>query len=108
MAHAGGAISGAVIAFLWRRGFNYSRAREVTVYGMCALVLLATAARVAVADLTVPWSTYTFTDRLRAADDALYVGDCVKARSAVLAARRLIPAAPEIVHADEVLRARCR
>lgn len=107
VAHAGGAGAGAVIALLWRRGFVYSTARRWVVYALCALVLVATTARVAIADLTVPFATYTFSQRLEVVDLALRDGDCATARGALRAAKRLLPEAPEITAEERLINRVC-
>src|SRR5262249_41625383 len=74
VAHAGGAIAGGVIAFLWRRGFTYSATRRALVLGACGLAVLGAGARVAWFDLTQPYAAYTLADRVGFAGDALATG----------------------------------
>jgi hypothetical protein len=106
-AHAGGAIAGAVIALLWRRGIVYSQLRKTIVLALCGLVLVLSTARVVWFDLAVPFSTYTFVERLQVARRATLEGDCVNAHKALDAARRLDPDAPELVPIGAAIADRC-
>lgn len=106
-AHAGGAIGGAVIALLWRRGIVYTTLRKWIVLGLCSIVLVATAARVVYFDLQVPYATYTFDDRLKAARNATIEGDCKNAHASIEAARRLSPTDPHVAVIQEEIAVRC-
>lgn len=90
-AHVGGAMAGAVIALLWRRGLIYSSARRAVVLGACGLVLLLTFARVVERDVQSPLALLTTEDRLEAARALARRGDCAGAARMASAAQRLTP-----------------
>jgi rhomboid protease GluP len=90
-AHFFGAVSGAVIAMLWRRGHVYSALKRAVVYGLSTAALGATVALVVLHDLRDPYAMSTASERVDIAQAALDRGDCVEARRAVLAAQRLTP-----------------
>jgi hypothetical protein len=100
-------VAGAVIALLWRRGVEYSRARTFTVFALCAFVFLAAEVRVVIAS-QMPSTTRSFHERLTFASDAIARGDCVEGREAFESARRLIPDSPEVASTKVMLTAVCR
>jgi rhomboid protease GluP len=90
-AHIGGAVAGAAIAALWQRGRTYSRAAEIVVIGVMALVTVGSAAAVYWRDTRDP---YVFQDedaRRRAAQHFMVRGQCDKARVALARASALHP-----------------
>ena len=106
-AHIGGAISGAVIAMLWRRGVVYGTARKIAWIGASALLLLASFARVVERDLRDPYATLMAFDRVELALRAADTGDCDVARRAIARASRLTPNAKEVADGRAVVAQAC-
>ncbi len=95
-AHVGGALAGAVIASMWRRGQRYSASRTAAILAACAIVLATCVAIVAFHDRTDPFATKMLDERYEFADRALRQGRCSDAYDGLLAVDRLRkPLAPE-------------
>jgi len=88
-AHVGGALSGALIATIWRRGARYSPAATRAILGACAAVVAACFAVVAARDRRDPFATMLLHDRVAFTANALLDGDCAGAQSGLLAIERL-------------------
>ena len=108
-AHVGGAMGGALVASLWRRGEERGIARNVRVT-IAALLLVVSFGVVAARDLTDPFATLEASARLDYALAALQRGDCRDARLALDATRRVAPRAVDVQESyrlfDEVCRLR--
>jgi rhomboid protease GluP len=88
-AHLGGALSGAAIAALWKRGVVYSPAATRGILGACVAVIAGCAALVAVRDSRDPFASMQLHDRIEYTSDALSADRCVDAQSGLLAVERL-------------------
>jgi rhomboid protease GluP len=88
-AHAGGAIAGAAIAAIWRRGYRYSSGATAAILAVCTGVVMACIAAVVVHDRTDPFATMSLQDRSEFAREALAEGRCRDAREGLLAVERL-------------------
>jgi rhomboid protease GluP len=106
-AHIGGAVAGAVIAMLWRRGLVYGTGRKVAWIGASVLFVLAAGARVVERDLRDPYATLMVADRINVAMGALEAGDCAVARTAIGRAARLTPDAPEVLDGRQAVAQAC-
>jgi rhomboid protease GluP len=91
-AHIGGAIAGALVAAMWRRGVVYSARATRIVLGACAAVVVASAVVVVVRDVTdYPYAGMLADARFREAQRSLDRGDCRGAYGALRAYERLAP-----------------
>jgi rhomboid protease GluP len=106
-AHIGGAVAGAVIAMLWRRGLVYGPGRKAAWMGASVLMVLATAARVVERDLHDPFATSMADERVAIAISAMEGGDCALARTAIARAARLTPAAKEVTETRAAVARAC-
>lgn len=88
-AHIGGALAGAAIASMWKRGYKYSPAATKAVLATCVGVLAACIAVVAVHDQTDPFASMTEQARQDFTMDAVYEGRCRDAHDGLLATERL-------------------
>jgi rhomboid protease GluP len=88
-AHVGGALSGAAIAALWKRGVHYSPAATRGILGACAAVVGVCAAVVAFHDRRDPFAEMLLHDRIGFTVDALTTGRCPDAQAGLLAVERL-------------------
>jgi hypothetical protein len=88
-AHVGGAVAGAAIARVWKRGFVYSDRARKAILAVCAAILVACIAIVAIRVRVDPYATMTLEERLVLADVALEEGRCGDAVAALGAATRL-------------------
>jgi hypothetical protein len=89
-AHFGGTVSGAVIAALWRRGVTTPTSTKLSVFGLCAAIMVACALRVFITD-THP-TQYPFATMY--ADERL--ADAAKAREHAHRAARGSPRRTEL------------
>ena len=106
-AHIGGALAGAAIAAMWKRGFEYSLAARRAILGACTLVVVAAAAVVAVRDVADPYAGLMAGDRLNIAKIALRDGRCDAARSALGSAARLYPNDPDVLDEESSVAIMC-
>jgi rhomboid protease GluP len=90
-AHAGGALAGAAIASLWRRGVQTSAAARYASVIASALVCMAAAGVVVARDLTDPYATLDENGRYQRTLEALSARRCDEARHGVDATARLAP-----------------
>ena len=88
-AHVGGALAGAGIAALWKRGARYSSAATRGILAGCGAVLVACIAVVAVRDSSDPFASMALHDRIEFTSDALTAGRCPDAQSGLRAVERL-------------------
>jgi rhomboid protease GluP len=88
-AHVAGALSGAAVAALWRRGASYTPARQRATVLACTLVTLGALGKVFAHDALDPYANLDAGARLRVATRALSAGDCATARAAAARAARL-------------------
>jgi rhomboid protease GluP len=79
-AHVGGMAVGCIIAALWRRGIQYSKAATVVSVGLSAAVCLASGAIVFWRDATDPFAQYGANERSLQVIEALQERDCPQAR----------------------------
>jgi rhomboid protease GluP len=92
-AHIGGALAGAAIAGLWKRGYRYSPAATRGILGGCAGVLVACIAVVVVRDRVDRFAPMDLQERLEFTADAAGDGRCGDAEEGLRAVERLRPAA---------------
>ncbi|MEO7109606.1 MAG: rhomboid family intramembrane serine protease [Polyangiaceae bacterium] len=105
-AHIGGALSGGVIALLWKRGPEEPFARTLGI-GVSAGLIVATLATVVVRDRRDPFAAMTMAERIQSAQLAARHGDCDKAWSAALSARRVARRDPATLRAIYLVRSAC-
>ncbi|HEV3192663.1 MAG TPA: rhomboid family intramembrane serine protease [Polyangiaceae bacterium] len=102
-AHIGGALAGAVIAAMWRRGQRYSAGATAAILAICVSVLVACIAVVAYHDRTDPFATMILEERSESVERALRQGGCRDAHIALAAVDRLRdPVGPETSLRDRV------
>jgi rhomboid protease GluP len=97
-AHAGGAIGGALIALMWRRGAEAPGPRTFSL-AVGVLAILGAGVVVLLHDLTDPFATMEANARLSYAETALREGRCDEAKAGAAAAHRVAPRAPNAVDA---------
>ena len=88
-AHIGGALSGAAIAALWRRGARYSPAATRGILAGCVAIIAACAAVVATHDRRDPFAAMLLHDRVAFTIDSLVANKCDDARAGLRAIERL-------------------
>jgi rhomboid protease GluP len=88
-AHVGGAVAGAVIAALWRRGYQYSSRATTGILAACAAVLVACIGLVAYRDRTDPFASMILHERVEYTVDAASDGRCGDAQQGLAAVERL-------------------
>ena len=89
-AHVGGALAGAAIAALWRRGYRYSRARDRRRSSRRASAsLVACIAIVAMRDRTDRFASIDLQERVEFTGDAVSDGRCGDAHEGLPAVERL-------------------
>jgi rhomboid protease GluP len=88
-AHVGGAIGGAAVAAMWRRGYQYSPGATKVVLGACLALLVGCIGVVAWRDATDPFAGMTLQERSDFTNDALADGRCRDAHDGFLAVERL-------------------
>ncbi len=88
-AHIGGALTGAAIACLWRRGHRYSPGATRVLMGASAAALVVCIATVAWRDRTDPFATMMLQERFDYTHAALSLGRCDDARAGLAAVERL-------------------
>lgn len=88
-AHVGGALAGAGIAALWKRGARYSSAATRGILAACGAVVATCVALVAIRDHSDPFASMALHDRIEFTSDALTAGRCPDAQSGLLAVERL-------------------
>jgi rhomboid protease GluP len=88
-AHVGGALSGAAIAALWKRGVVYSPRATRGIVGVCLGFVGICAALVAVRDHRDPFASMLLHDRIVFTTDALADGHCDDAKAGLAAIERL-------------------
>ncbi len=91
-AHIGGAVGGALIASLWRRGVTYSNQAQRLILAASVSVLAMAAGTVAYRNRTDPYLFMGAEARLDAALDLAREGQCTRAEHALARALRLAPA----------------
>ncbi len=106
-AHVGGAIGGALVAALWRRGLVYSARTRAVVLVTSIAVVLAAGATVAFRDLRDPFVLLGREERLQVAATALWEGRCRDAEVALARAGRLDPRSPDVAELERQLLRRC-
>jgi membrane associated rhomboid family serine protease len=90
-AHVGGAVAGAAIAALWKRGYRYSSAATAGILGACGALLLACIATLAIRDRTDRFATMELQARVEFTADAVSDGRCGDAKEGLAAVERLRP-----------------
>jgi len=90
-AHLGGALSGAAIASLWRRGARYSSAATAGVLAACVAVLVGCVALVAYHDRTDRFASRDLGARVAFTGEAVNDGNCADAQEGLAAVERLLP-----------------
>jgi rhomboid protease GluP len=88
-AHIGGALAGAIIASMWRRGASYSATAERLILGGCGVVLALCIGVVAFHDRTDLYAPMTLIERTDFTRQALRVGRCRDAQEGLGAVERL-------------------
>lgn len=92
-AHAGGALCGAVVALVWKRGVVYRRTTQRAIMIVCTAIILASGVAVLARDLADPYATLDVDQRLERARIAFNGGRCAEAKRALVRAERLAPRA---------------
>ncbi|WP_394848168.1 rhomboid family intramembrane serine protease [Pendulispora brunnea] len=105
-AHGGGAVAGALIATVWRRGAEPTILRRIST-SVAVAVVVAAAIAVVYFDFTRPFATMDVRQRLAFAQQAVHLGACDEAWAAVRTARRTTPRAPEVLQTVQYVRAHC-
>ncbi len=105
-AHLGGAIAGAIVAFVWHRGPESPQLRVVTILTAVA-VSISASALVLVHDARDPFATLRVDERLAVAEAALRSGRCKDARAALQAAARVAPRSPQVGDAANTIAKYC-
>lgn len=90
-AHVGGALAGAGIAGLWKRGQRYSSAATVGILAACGAVLAACVAIVAIRNRTDRFAVLDQQARVELTGDAVSDGRCGDAQEGLAAVERLVP-----------------
>jgi rhomboid protease GluP len=90
-AHVGGAVAGAVIASMWRRGYRYSARATWAILGGCLVVLVVCIGVVAWRDSTDRFAAMGLLQRFDFVREALDSQRCRDARDGLLAVERLRP-----------------
>ena len=88
-AHVGGALAGAAIAALWKRGYRYSSRATAGILAACVGVLLACIALLAVRDRTDRFASSDLQARVEFTDDAVSDGRCGDAAEGLASVDRL-------------------
>jgi rhomboid protease GluP len=88
-AHIGGALAGAAIAALWRRGYRYSARATAAILAACVAVLVACIAIVAVRDKTDRFASSDLHGRWEYTSNALIEGRCGDAQDGLAAVERI-------------------
>jgi rhomboid protease GluP len=88
-AHLGGALAGGAIAATWQRGYRYSDRATAAVLAVCAGVVIASIAIVAVRDRADPFAAMELQERSEFTTDALAEGRCRDAYEGLLGVERL-------------------
>jgi membrane associated rhomboid family serine protease len=88
-AHLGGALTGVVIALLWRRDRRYPARASRIVLGACAALVVACVGVVGWHDRTDPFATMLLPQRFDFTSEALADGRCRDAYDGLLAVERL-------------------
>jgi rhomboid protease GluP len=91
VAHLGGALAGAGIAGLWKRGQRYSSAATAGVLAACGAVLVACVAIVAIRNRTDRFAVLDQQERVELTGDAVSKGRCGDAQEGLAAVERLVP-----------------
>jgi hypothetical protein len=90
-AHVGGALAGAGIAGLWKRGQRYSSAATIGVLAACGAVLVVCVAILAIRNRTDPFAVLDQQARVELTADAVSDGRCGDAQEGLAAVERLVP-----------------
>jgi hypothetical protein len=106
-AHLGGALAGAVIVAMWRKGHRYSERVSTAVLAACGGVLAVCVGIVAVRDRTDRFATMTLSERSEFASVALADGRCRDAYDGLLAVERLRAGAPAVLSLRAEVEATC-
>lgn len=88
-AHIGGAIAGAIIASMWKRGYRYSSGATKAILATCVGVVATCIALVAFHDRTDKFAPMTVQARQDFTMDAVRDGRCRDAHDGLLAVERL-------------------
>jgi rhomboid protease GluP len=88
-AHLGGAVAGAAIAALWRRGYRYSPGATGAILAGCVGVLVACIAILAIRDRRDRFASLDLHERIEFAGEAVSDGRCGDAHEAFAAIERL-------------------
>jgi len=106
-AHIGGAMAGALIAALWRRGYRYSERTSRVVLGVCAGVLTACVAVVGWHDQYDPFARMDLQERDEFTERALAMGRCRDAHEGLQAVERLRSKLAPVPHLRETVESEC-
>ncbi len=106
-AHVGGAIGGAFVAALWRRGLVYSKGTRAATLAVSCVVVLAAGATVVVRDTTDPFVLLGRDERIQVAATALWEGRCGDAEAAARRAERIDPRSRDIEELKRNIARRC-
>jgi rhomboid protease GluP len=88
-AHVGGAVAGAAIASLWKRGHRYSGAATAGILAACSGVLVACIAIVAIRDRSDRFAPMDLQERVEFTGDAVSDGRCRDAEEGLASVERI-------------------
>jgi rhomboid protease GluP len=106
-AHVGGALSGAAIAMLWKRGAVYSKATTRGIVASCAGVVVLCFVLVGVRDRRDPFAAMLLPDRILFTKDALDEARCDEAKAGLAAIERLKQPVAGYSRLEDQIEARC-
>lgn len=106
-AHIGGAAAGALVALTWRQGAVPSARSETTILFACVAAIIGSGVVVVVRDRTDPYLFMRVEERARAAEHALYQGNCSAARALIARSLRMDSSHREARSVAEQIERRC-
>jgi rhomboid protease GluP len=106
-AHIGGALSGGLIAAMWRRGSPYSERTTRVVLAACAGLVAGCIAVVGWHDQTDPFARMDLQERDEFTERALALGRCQDAHEGLLAVERLRSKLAPVPHLRDTVEGEC-
>lgn len=106
-AHLGGALGGVIVANAWRRGATYSTKTQHVIVAACVALILGSGVVVYVRR-NDPYASLDVEGRMKAAIDAVRMGRCADARTAMQRAIAMDPQNPAIHALDDEIARECR
>lgn len=106
-AHIGGALTGGLIASMWRRGFPYSERTTRVVLVACSGLVAGCIAVVGWHDQTDPFARMDLQERDEFTERALSLGRCHDAHDGLLAVERLRSKLAPVPHLRDTVEGEC-